>query len=249
MYRSAHRPLERRGRRALWALRRAVAISVVAWHPGVGAQPTDGDEDPAIVHAAAEDGGPRRFRLDAEGGLPLRAEPVEGGARVETLADDALLENLGCASWGDRAWCRVRSVPTGARGHVPTELLTPAPGPDGTVPIGVDDSRRRARRGDFDVAATVACAQTRHGPMDECEARAARGGGGDAAVRVTFPNGFARTLHFVHGTFVSADATMSGVGTDVDLRREGGMHLVRVEDQRYEIPDGLVVAGSDDEGG
>ena len=106
------------------------------------------------------------------------------------------------------------------------------------------DSARRARRRDFDAEATVACAQERGEAMGECRARAARAGGGDAAVVVAFPNGFARTLHFVRGAFVSADATMSGVGTDTDARVEDGLHLVRVDDQRYEIPASLVLGTS-----
>lgn len=53
---------------------------------------------------------------------------------------------------------------------------------------------------------------------------------------VTFPNGFSRTLFFVGGEFASANATMSGSGSDTDQRIEDGLHLVRVDDQRYELP-------------
>ena len=33
---------------------------------------------------------------------------------------------------------------------------------------------------------------------------------------------------------------MSGVGTDTEWRRESGLHVIRVDDQRYELPDALV---------
>ncbi|MEM7635371.1 MAG: hypothetical protein AAF299_12470, partial [Pseudomonadota bacterium] len=57
---------------------------------------------------------------------------------------------------------------------------------------------------------------------------------------VTFPNGFARNLYFVHGEFVRASATMSGVGTDMDWRLQNGRYFIRVDDQRYELPTTLI---------
>jgi hypothetical protein len=118
--------------------------------------------------------------------------------------------------------------------------LRPAQGPDGVVPTGVDDSKHRARKRDFDAKGVIPCAQERRQPMGECSAEVARSGGRDATVVVTFPNGFARSLYFVHGEFVSASSTMSGSGIDTDWRIENGRHDIRVDDQRYELPDILV---------
>ena len=106
--------------------------------------------------------------------------------------------------------------------------------------MGTDDSKRRAGKGDFDTKGEIPCAQERGQPMGRCRAAVARSGGGDATVVVTFPNGFARRLYFVHGEFVRASATMSGVGTDADWRLENELHFVRVDDQRYELPDAMV---------
>ena len=60
------------------------------------------------------------------------------------------------------------------------------------------------------------------------------------SVAITFPNGFRRTLFFSEGRFTRASATMSGVGTDTDWRVEAGRHLIRVEDQRFEVPGELL---------
>ena len=113
------------------------------------------------------------------------------------------------------------------------------PGPGGaaaaTAPGDVDDGAHRARAGDFDARTRVPCAQERGEAMGECEAAVARGAVG-ATVVVRFPNGFARTLRFARGRFVSANATMSGSGSDHDWREADGRHLVRVDDQRYELP-------------
>ncbi|MEM1235185.1 MAG: hypothetical protein AAGH70_13775, partial [Pseudomonadota bacterium] len=113
-------------------------------------------------------------------------------------------------------------------------------GPDGTVPTGLDDSDRRARRGRFDARGEVPCAQERGEPMGLCRAGVARGTGGDATIIVTFPNGFARRLTFRNGEFVFADTTMSGNGTDIDWQVTEGLHAIRVDDQRFDLPQALI---------
>ena len=108
------------------------------------------------------------------------------------------------------------------------------------APAAAQDADRRARAGDFDAHATVRCAQEIGDAMAPCEAAIARGAEGDAAVVVTFPSGFRRRLSFEAGRFVRGDATMSGVGTDVDWVEVQGAHRIRVDDQRFEIPAALV---------
>ena len=147
---------------------------------------------------------------------------------------------MGCTEGVDAIWCDVRPFRGGARGFVPAAHLRPATGPDGVVPTGQDASKSRARKRDFDATGQIACAQEQGQSFGTCKASVARGDGGDATLVVTFPNGFARELFFVHGEFVRASATMSGVGTDKAWRLEGGTHLIRVDDQRFEIPRNFV---------
>ncbi|MGF1551870.1 MAG: hypothetical protein ACFBWO_05115 [Paracoccaceae bacterium] len=195
---------------------------------------------PPGVPRSAEDGGPRRWAVTAEDGLGLRDAPAADAAVVSAVPKGAVLSNLGCAAREDRVWCEVRPFRGGARGFAPAASLRPAAGPDGTVPMGPDDSARRARGRDFDARGEVRCAQEVGEALGPCAAGVARGGGGDASVVVRFPSGFARTLFFVHGAFVSGDATMSGVGTDTDWRVEDGAHVVRVDDQRFVLPGAFV---------
>ncbi len=207
----------------------------------VDAQVTN--EDDAIdisIYIAPADGGARRWRIAPGGDLRLFGRPSEGAPVIATLLEAAVLSNLGCAEAADQVWCEVRPFRGGARGFAPAERLLPAQGPDGTTPMGPDDSKRRARKRDFDAKGEIPCAQERGQALGICGAAVARSGGGDATVVATFPNGFARRLYFVHGEFVSASATMSGVGTDTDWRLENGVHVIRVDDQRYELPDALV---------
>ena len=76
--------------------------------------------------------------------------------------------------------------------------------------------------------------------MDTCAAAVARASDSAAAVVVTFPNGFARTLIFDDGVFVRGNPTMSGVGTDMEWHLSDSMYFVRVDDQRFELPEALV---------
>lgn len=102
-------------------------------------------------------------------------------------------------------------------------------------------SKERVKKRDFDASLDIPCAQIQGQAMGVCTANIARGVDGDAAIVVTFSNGFARTLYFYNGEFLRANATMSGVGTDIDWRKENGLHFIRVDDQRFEIPDGFLI--------
>ena len=186
----------------------------------------------AQVPPAASDGGPRRFEI-VGGPVTARAGPSETAEPVGVVQDGAILANLGCTLADGAPWCEVRRFRGGARVFVPGRHLAPAAGPDGAVPMGLDSSPRRARAGDFDASGEIVCAQERGQALGLCRAEVARGTGGDATVVATFANGFARHLYFLHGEFVAANATMSGVGTDTDWRLDGGQHHLRVDDQRF----------------
>ncbi|WP_299967756.1 hypothetical protein [uncultured Roseobacter sp.] len=111
----------------------------------------------------------------------------------------------------------------------------------GTLAADTAAAQDRARSGSFDATAEVRCAQEVGQSLDACGAEVARAGQ-SAAVVVTFANGFARTLTFSDHAFLRGNATMSGVGTDVDWRLSEGIYYVRVDDQRFEIPQALVAA-------
>ena len=104
----------------------------------------------------------------------------------------------------------------------------------------IDTATERARSGDFDAISEIRCAQEMAQTLGPCEARFARSDELAVAVVVTFPNGFERTLTFAEGAFLRGNATMSGVGTDTDWRLSDGIYHIRVDDQRFEVPQALV---------
>ena len=182
------------------------------------------------------EGGPRRWELSIPGGHKMYASPTFSSPVIRTLSDGAILTNFGCVDAENLLWCNVKPLRQRTRGFVPAEHLRPARGPDVVVPMGVDNSPERARQGQFDLQGQIACAQEQGQSMSQCKFGVARSSGGDASVVVMFANGFRRTLYFSHGTFIRADTTMSGTGFDTDWRKDGALHVIRVDDQRFELP-------------
>lgn len=103
-------------------------------------------------------------------------------------------------------------------------------------PVYAGDQREPHVRGN------VPCSQERGQDLGICEVVVTRGSGGDTTIMATFVNGFSRTLTFIHGEFVFANSTMSGVGNDIDWHLDDGIHVVRVDDQRFLLPDALIFA-------
>ena len=97
----------------------------------------------------------------------------------------------------------------------------------------------RAKTGAIDDTGEVWCAQEVGEALHTCSVEIARSGNA-AAVVVRFPNGFVRILTFEDGVFLRGNATMSGVGTDTEWRLSKGLYEVRVDDQRFVLPEALV---------
>ncbi|MDW4499742.1 hypothetical protein R5H30_17240 [Sulfitobacter sp. D35] len=107
------------------------------------------------------------------------------------------------------------------------------------MPGDPGEAMAQAKAGAFDAMGEVRCAQEVGQTLGICVADVARHER-SAAVVVTFANGFARTLTFEDGDFLRGNATMSGVGTDIEWELVEGLYRVRVDDQRFELPEALV---------
>lgn len=114
---------------------------------------------------------------------------------------------------------------------------TAAPGSDGK------SSAERAGEGDFDATGKVPCAQGKGAPMGQCDFGVAREGGGTATVVVTRPDGGKRALFFVDGKFNSADTSQADGDPEVSADRVSDLNMIRVGDERYEIPDAVISGG------
>jgi hypothetical protein len=194
----------------------------------------------ADVPASPDDGGPRNWAVADVSSLMER--PSANANILARFTRGAILHNLGCLRAEGRVWCDVQPLRGGPRGYVAAELLSPAVAPDGSVATGPDTSALRAGQGDFDATGRIPCAQLAGEPMTSCDFGVARSGGGYATVVVTRPDGRARAISFMMGVALGADTTEADPGA-FGASRKGGLNLVRIGDERYEIPDAVVFGG------
>lgn len=101
----------------------------------------------------------------------------------------------------------------------------------------------RAGMGDYDASGQIPCAQYAGQPMRQCDFRVTREGGGNATIIVTRPDGAERALFFENGRFLSADTSQADGYPEYSASRSGDMSIVRVGEERYEVPDAVIFGG------
>ncbi|MBW2659370.1 MAG: SH3 domain-containing protein [Deltaproteobacteria bacterium] len=169
--------------------------------------------------------------------LHLREEPSIKAKIITSYSAGTILANLGCRQGKNRIWCDVQQLEGGPRGYVAAEFLKPALSPDGST-VGPDDSALRAGRDDFDATGSIPCAQFAGQPMRQCEFGVSRAGGGSSTV-----DGSSRAIFFRMGKPVSADTSQADGYHELRSTREKDLQLIRIGDERYEIPDAVVFGG------
>ena len=90
---------------------------------------------------------------------------------------------------------------------------------------------------------TLPCARSIGQPMSQCEFGGARAGGGYATVVIKKPDGRTRTIFFRMGTPIGADTSQADGYPEFRATRENDLHLIRIGNERYEIPDSVVLGG------
>jgi heat shock protein HslJ len=211
---------------------------IFAWEP-------DTDKHTAAgVPAAPEDGGPRNWEVTGVSrAVNLREQPSTKAKILTSYASGTILENLGCRRTEDRIWCDVQELGGGPRGYVSAEFLKPAVSPDGSVATGPDDSALRAGQGKFDATGSIPCAQYRGQPMGQCEFGVARAGGGYSTIVVKNPDGRTRAIFFRMGKPIGADTSLADGYPEFSATKENDLHLIRIGNERYEIPDAVILGG------
>ena len=209
---------------------------IYVWARETGASTTAGE-----VAAAPENGGPRNWEVF--GALNLREQPSTAARILATFRPGTILDNLGCQSAAGRTWCDVQPLGGGPRGFVAADYLRPAISPDGSAAMGPDDSSLRAGQGRFDATGPLSCAFAAGQPMGQCEFGVARAGGGYATVVIKKPNGGTRSIYFRMGRAIGADTSEADGDEPFRATREGDLNMIRVGDERYEIPDAVILGG------
>jgi len=195
----------------------------------------------AVAPASPENGGPRNWEVTRT--LNLREEPSTLARILATYRPGTVLDNLGCRRAQGRDWCDVQQLGGGPRGFVAAEYLRPAISPDGSAAMGPDDSALRAGQGNFDATGPLPCAFAAGQPMEQCEFGVARAGGGYATVVVKKPDGRTRAIFFRMGRPLGADVAQSEGRRDFRATKDGDLHRISVGNERYEIPDAVILGG------
>jgi hypothetical protein len=192
-----------------------------------------------------DQGGPRNWQVvDGINRLNLRETRSVKAKVVFKYAPGTILDNLGCQKVQERTWCYVQKFGGGPVGYVAAEFLKPAVSPDGSVAKGADTSALRAGKGDFDARGTVPCAVNQGQPMTRCKFGVARAGGGDATVVINRTDGRKRVIFFRRGIAMGPDSSQADPASfRFKVTKESDLHMIRVGDERYEIPDAVIFGG------
>jgi hypothetical protein len=194
--------------------------------------------------AAPERGGPRNWEVTAVSGvLNHREQPSIESSIVARFTYGTILDNLGDQFADDQVWCDVQPLGGGPRGYVSAKYLKPAVSPDGSVKTGPDDSAIRAGEGKSDATGNIPCAQAVGRPMMQCPFGVARAGGGYATVVIKKPDGRARAIFFRMGKPIGADTSQTDGSPEFGTTKESDLHLICIGNERYEIPDAIVLGG------
>jgi hypothetical protein len=79
--------------------------------------------------------------------------------------------------------------------------------------------------------------------MTQCEFGVARAGGGYATVVIKKSDGRTRAIFFRMGKPIGADSSEADGSPEFSATKENDLHLIRVGNERYEIPDTVVLGG------
>jgi hypothetical protein len=108
---------------------------------------------------------------------------------------------------------------------------------------GPDESAFRACQGDFNATGQIPCIQYHGQPMTEREFGVARAGSGYATVVVTKPDGHSQAIFFSMGKPIGADTSQADGYPEFRTTGENDLHIIRIGNERYEIPDAVVLGG------
>lgn len=80
-------------------------------------------------------------------------------------------------------------------------------------------------------------------PSGNCDFGVRRIGNGTADVVITRPDGNTVTVHFEMGKVKSVEESQGGFRPEFEASKEGDMHILTNGEDRYEIPDAVIVGG------
>lgn len=173
--------------------------------------------------------------LSAGGSLNVRSGPATRYPVVGKAQNGETLQNRGCRMTGLERWCSVRASGSGRQGWVAGPFLVEAAPPPQPAameggPVGEGAS--------FDATGLVPCATTLGQPTRDCPFGVARDGPGAAGVWIALGEGAERQILFEGNAPVATN-----IDAALTYEKQADLFLVRIGDERYEIPEAVVNGG------
>lgn len=169
------------------------------------------------------------------GALNLRSGPGTRYAMIGKAQNGEVMQNLGCRLSGQTRWCRVRVAVSGVQGWAAGAFLVESAAPQAARAAAGGPKGEGAA---FDATGEISCAPAAGQDMRPCAFGVVRDGPGNAGVWIALGDGVERQILFEGGKPIAAN-TAAPLGFD----DAGGVFLVRVGDERYDIPDAVVNGG------
>jgi hypothetical protein len=182
-------------------------------------------------------GGPDYWKVSTSGAsaLNLRAGPSTRYEATGTLRNGEVLQNRGCRLTGGERWCAIRAMHTGFTGWVAGRFLVESAAPRRPAmaeggPVGNGEP--------FDATGLVPCAVHAGQPMRQCPFGVIRVGLGNAGLWVALGDETERHILFEGGVPVTTNSADTLI-----FEKAGDMFLIRVGDERFEVPEAVVTGG------
>ena len=95
---------------------------------------------------------------------------------------------------------------------------------------------------DYHATGSIPCSMGGGQPTASCPFGVRREGNGSGTVTVTKPDGLTRAIFFENGKATGADVSQADPG-EFSASRESDLTIVRIGEERYEIPDAVIYGG------
>lgn len=154
---------------------------------------------------------------------------------IGKISNGEVVQNRCCRWTGDERWCRIRASGSGVKGWVAGRFLVEAAAPrNPTVPDGGPVGNGLP----FDATGAVSCSTAANQPVRPCQFGVVREGPGNTGVWIALGDGVERHILFENGEPVATNSPDA-----LNFEKAGYVFVVRIGDERYEIPEATVYGG------
>ena len=122
------------------------------------------------------------------------------------------------------------------------EMIITETGDKSPTSSGSPDSDALVEGTNYNATGDIPCTMTAGQPTGSCPFGVTREGNGTGIVTVTKPDGRTRAIFFENGEATGYDESEADPG-DFSVEKQGDLSVIRIGEERYEIPDAVIFGG------